>query len=457
MKRNIFLIGGIIILLFGVLIGGGYLLLNKGDKGKVNEPVKEEEPEETDEEKKEKELLEYLSYVPYDFSLSTDYEYNTLTSAYDLEYANVSTINKMALLGHTLTKIMEDKNVGAKKYFFKSEDIKSYLLKMYDINYDDYKLDSSSNALVTSRGVELFYNDKVFNTDGKDVNPSLNRFISNYVYNNNTLTIYEYVSDTQSVEYIKHHQVELTRYKHTFKKNDSGYYWYSTEKENKERTFISTGSDNKDNRGLGASIALTPELRSKTLNLIPYFCGSNDYNERYIYNNYYPSVRTKFDNAVKLLVDTEGNGSCNVSNPNGCYFSLDRIKPYYIKLFGSANYDKDAAYLKNTSDASYKDNSYLYKLNCTNYPATNRFIEEVGEVVNLNDRIEIYVRGAFVNTIKTPTGSKVRYYKDFQYNDFILEVDNSSIVVDKSNFAVYKYVLLKENDNYYFDHIERIR
>ncbi|MCM1052366.1 MAG: hypothetical protein NC483_00090 [Ruminococcus sp.] len=35
--------------------------------------------------------------------------------------------------------------------------------------------------------------------------------------------------DVCAKNYFKNHKTEFTKYKHVFKKNDTGYYWYSTE------------------------------------------------------------------------------------------------------------------------------------------------------------------------------------------------------------------------------------
>lgn len=487
MKRNIFLIVGIILGL--ALIGGvGYYFLNK------KEPVVEtkEEPEETEEEKKQKQLEEYYGYLSY-----------VPISAYEEDYIDVETINKKYLLGLSFDKIMIDKKIGNKKTYFKNEDIDYYLNKLFNLNLSDYDLKRFSskpfeNLSSSSRLQGTYvYNNLVFNSESFNEEDKFTRYIDNY--NRNTsdeIIIYEYILEKYGenwyrdlfiaddlhfteapLEYIKNNKDTLTEYKHIFKKNDQGYYWYSTETvDDLLLNKISKVPEEEvvDNRNTGELLEFNDELKALTLDLTPNICAPSLYSTKYKYDNYYPTIWTKFDNTIRKLISIENITTCPEDYASeDCYFDLEKIKPYYVKYFGFDAYTKDVDALKNylyydSTLPRYKDNKYFYMTACGEQPGRTSYYEEVDKVIKINNTIEVYVKVAFIDYEYEDTNlARELFYRDYNKNDLIYtssyfnrddydEMISKVIPSIKNNLAVYKYVLPYDGTNYYFDHIERV-
>ena len=440
MKRNIFLIVGIIL---GIaLVGGvGYLFLNK------KEPViqNKEEPEETEEERNQKQLEEYYEYLTY-----------VPLNAYEEDYINVETINKKYLLGLTFDKIMVDKKIGNKKTYFKNEDIDSYLTKLYNLklsNYDLKRLTSKPFENLSShmplRG-SYVYNNQVFNSESFNEEDKFTRYIDSYHRTTqDELIIYEYILEKYDenlyrdiftaddlnftidpLEYIKNNKKNLTEYKHIFKKNDQGYYWYSTETIDDKylkKIFKILDEEVVDNRNTGELLEFTDELKSITLDLTPNTCAPSWYLNKYRYANYYPTIWTKFDNTIRKLIAIENITSCPEDLASeDCYFDLEKIKPYYVKYFGLDAYNKDVASLKNypyynPTLPRYKDNKYFYMTACGENGGRTSYYEEVDKVIKINNTIEVYVKVAFIDYEYEDNYNLARelFYRDYNENDLI--------------------------------------
>ncbi len=481
MKRNIFLIGGVLLAI--ILMGGvGFYFINKNNKPNLpkeddNSSVLEKLKE------KEKENYNYLTYVPI--------------IAYSKDYIDVLNTERKYLLGYSLDKIMMDKKVGDKKAYLENTEIDAYLEKMYNIKLSEFNLDKyGEDPFPDSMNLQgtYVYNNAVFNSLGFRDEEYV-RYIASYHNEQDNLIIDEYILkkdkdniykdmfinkditiDSDVTEYIKNNLNNLTKYEHTFKKNETGYYWFSTEVINDiplKKTYNSKNNDNYDNRGIGKVMELNEDIKSKTLDFNPNYCLSQPRIEIYKNKNYYPTIWSKFDYAVHKLIESENITSCPMDYSSlDCYFDLARIKPYYIKYFGSAAYSLDVNSLINYTDYNpvlpiYKDNKYFLKTACGEVSGLANYYEEVDKVIEVNDSIEVYVRVAFISYLYNDNLVKQLYYRDNSNNNLIYETsyfnrdDNNSMISNvipsiRDNLATYKYILSKEGDNYYFDHVERI-
>ena len=140
------------------------------------------------------------------------------------------------------------------------EKLNPILSKMYDMDIDDFNLvNNYENDIAVWNGICFQYFDNGFSYRYCAGSIDKISIIENYEANDNELIIEEYavgldvgnnltdfytqkeVEDlaytqipkgeeiNRAEEYLEEHKDEFTLYKHTFKKNDTGYYWYSTE------------------------------------------------------------------------------------------------------------------------------------------------------------------------------------------------------------------------------------
>lgn len=247
----------ICIILIAITSGVTYIFINNKDKEekKTNEKISFNNQE----------LKEYLNYVP-------DSE----------EYASAY-INNYKPLGYVLNEIFlnnRDKITSAENgtNAVSKDIVKEFLLNKYNENLDDYNLISSNeNYVARCSGSGFLYNNDLF-TEQKGGPNLYNRIsvLDSYTTKNDDLIIYEYaamlydspdynkvylvdyyqnkdlletetsLNDNYKVKkivaqdndeptlstatkYLKEHKKEFTKYKHIFKKNSKGYYYYSTE------------------------------------------------------------------------------------------------------------------------------------------------------------------------------------------------------------------------------------
>lgn len=282
----------VLIVLLMVVIGvSSYFLGQKNlfnNKETEKTEIKENEnnkKEEKQEEIKltEEELKEYLNYIPQGDILSY--------GAYGNKKSSVDTFDKNKLLGSALLysysegiskNLYSTKYFDTKKYFkfygeegFETEyitkdNLNSFLKKMYNITISDININDGTK--IDAFGLIFCYQDKEFYLCGSGGGTTAIHVIENYQVNDQTLIIEEvnawmvsngagifdinnrdkyYYFDENGYEdyrkqngttingnatyefdfekYIKDNKDKFTKYKHTFLKNDTGYYWYSTE------------------------------------------------------------------------------------------------------------------------------------------------------------------------------------------------------------------------------------
>ena len=281
MKKNTLLYIIITILLIIIAVGVTYIILNNKNEEEVIEPNDKEEDNNKEEENYEQvilndeELEKYLSYVPNEL--------------YKKQIANINTIDKNILRNTALiiaSECLYEEKTNCPFDTSKEIPIKIDLFPYYENNIAtsyipltylnevlhemyNYELNVVENAksiddVFSAGGMAYIYQDGYFlllgggQTTGVHIN-----LIESYKVNDENLIIYEYVAYYDSFEntlndyytnketdlngwcgntsgeekkelldnYLNDHKDEFTLYKHTFKKNNTGYYWYSTEVE----------------------------------------------------------------------------------------------------------------------------------------------------------------------------------------------------------------------------------
>lgn len=242
MKKNI------IIIVLGVLVLGlsGYLVY---DKLLYKEETKSENNGNNNIQKEEKitddEIKKYLSYVPIGDTWEKD--------AYTEEKVDINTVSKKAILNTILynenydklseedfhNKLEEMYNIQIDQFKFEySDEFEKYLYEDSLIVFEDgyyfvmghgSRKDKSSNNKISYEllGNDLIIKEQVALIVSSECHAAVmngSEFIIEYALCGET----GYVGDYE--EYIKDNFSNFNTYKHTFKLNSNGkYYWYSTE------------------------------------------------------------------------------------------------------------------------------------------------------------------------------------------------------------------------------------
>lgn len=283
-EKWIYIILGFV--LVGVLASGiTYLVMNNSNK-KQEESTKVNETDKKDEENKpvqkieltEKELEDYLDYVP---SIS----FSGLINAYQMKKITVDDVNinvfrDLAIRMEAIeedcygeTKCLEgdfapEKDVCSTCYH-SLESINEKMHKMYNCEVTNPKNGTSEKDIFQVMGNSVVYQNGYFITLPGAGNTFGGWHLSNidsYTANIEEIVIYEYAAFSYSPDSVEgkpeywktdikdaytgysitveakydgfselveknfeEHKTEVTKYKHIFKKNDTGYYWYSSE------------------------------------------------------------------------------------------------------------------------------------------------------------------------------------------------------------------------------------
>jgi len=224
------------------------------------------------------ELDMYLGYIPSGFA-------NDNGNSYKEKKVTVNTVNKKYLLSIALGQTTEltdlcnlpnglcnkeyyqedFDNTGGWKMIEAKENVLNPILKtMYNLSLNDFNLKNESldseikHGIAEIQGICFYYLDNEIYTwecSGGEKNITIT---DNYKIENDNLVIYSYAisQNVQSEEisiydiytgnnfiisssnesnkeainnYVINNQSKFTKYKSIFKKNDTGYYWYSTE------------------------------------------------------------------------------------------------------------------------------------------------------------------------------------------------------------------------------------
>ena len=213
---------------------------------------------ETKEEKRltisEEELKEYLKYIPKDIMNENQNMY--------INPQNSDELSIGTLLGATLnyadnyTNLRQETEYGDTFLFSKNE-INNLMSKIYNKKPASFKNEIEYNCVFYSEYDNNYY----LQSGGCGTNIEHISSIKSYTATEDELIIHEYAAyydilENQLIDYytkketnlggwrgnttyeekiavlknyLYDHQNEFTLYKHTFKKNDTGYYWYSTE------------------------------------------------------------------------------------------------------------------------------------------------------------------------------------------------------------------------------------
>lgn len=285
-ERAIYIV--LIIILVAVIASGvTYIVMDNKDDNKTNEiNDKENNKGNNNQDDKEdkialsaEEIEEYLSYVP--FSYGTLIENDTYDDAYLGKNVNINNINKNIILLNAYYNTKEytfekeedmplingfgpgfDGNTASA--YYKKEDIAATLKKRFNLNISKvptkvsilggtlYLQNDFYLSILSAGGVEyekytIDYNYELINNDLIIYEESLFYTSRDLLYEKNDIftntndmhmninsvgyfegTEYQNL-DNDLQNYLENNKIQGSKYKHTFKKNDTGYYWYSTE------------------------------------------------------------------------------------------------------------------------------------------------------------------------------------------------------------------------------------
>ena len=277
MKKNTVLYIIITILLVIVAVGVTYIIMDNKNEEEVIEPSNNEEDSNKEEQNEEQitlsesKLQEYLSYVTKNNLLSEFNTYETPSHINDLD-DNVIISNALRVLTNNIdfdnmedSYTIEDFPNYSFDIRYSLEELMELTLKMYNYKINDLNNVTSSNIGEGMYGSTQFifdYYNGYFYGMNACANCSDNHVgkIKEYNATDEELIIYEYGAylesemgenhNTRLVDYQTSKSEilnescssteydyscydelldEFTLYKHTFKKNNTGYYWYSTE------------------------------------------------------------------------------------------------------------------------------------------------------------------------------------------------------------------------------------
>ena len=276
MKKNTILYIIITILLIVIAVGITYIIMDNKNNEEITEPSNNDNNQEENNDEQitlsESELQEYLSYIPKNDLLSESNVYITPS--------NINNLSEKAIIENALKVLINNTNFDNIDDYYIIEDFSEYsfdiryslteimelALKMYNYNINNLNNATSSNIGEGMYGTPQFifdYYNGYFYGMNACANCSDNHVskIKAYTATDEELIMYEYGAylesemgennDTKLVDYQTSKTEKLnkpcssnsndyscyydelldkfTLYKHTFKKNDTGYYWYSTE------------------------------------------------------------------------------------------------------------------------------------------------------------------------------------------------------------------------------------
>lgn len=199
----------------------------------------------------EREVRNLLKYVPDDVLDS---------EAFGNVYQNGASINeldKKLLLGKTLAYAWEEDNlitwVGDEAYI-KVRDAKDLMKKMFNTEIGEISNNVEGYITTFKCGVFALNEDEILLSGGCGNNTEHYSKIDNYDVRDEELVVYEYAArysfddegngelgdyhidkslsftnEEDARKYFDKYYGQYTKYKHTFKKNKTGYYWYGTE------------------------------------------------------------------------------------------------------------------------------------------------------------------------------------------------------------------------------------
>jgi len=257
----------IIILVRVISAGTTYILMDKkSNNSEIKEKDKQEENKKEEEKitLSEKELEQYLSYVP-------NYIHEKDMIAYYFKKSDVNVMGEKSLIANALSFAVNDCVKNKKnpcqmtqdkiKYLYDEEEEAIY---SFSLNYINQIIMKNYNYKITDLAETLSWDNLYKGAHGGfayqngyflmaayglgDTNVYLSKILK-YEANQDEIIIWEYKCFYDNgilKDYLKSNNKEFkteeeaknsfnknsddfTKYKHTYKKNDTGYYWYSTE------------------------------------------------------------------------------------------------------------------------------------------------------------------------------------------------------------------------------------
>ena len=246
----------IILILVVVIICGVVYIVNKNNNEEINNSNNNNSEEEVEQHEEEEtltdtELRGYLRYVPRDIM---NEEQNVYVTPTNLDNMNISYV-----LGGVLDYARNYTNlqIGADsqdELYFSATDINRLMLRLYNMEINDL-IESDRIAVAEFSGKVYYYYNNLFRLTGESTYEGRHlSVVDDYEITDEELVIYEYAAEALILEeeivisdyykdsevtisdiktdldsYMEEHKEEYTRYKHTYKVNRYGYYWYSTE------------------------------------------------------------------------------------------------------------------------------------------------------------------------------------------------------------------------------------
>ncbi len=261
----------ILVLVTAIVSGSIYLVMRDKDNTNTdnNKEINDKDKESNDNKDNEKEeitlseyeLNDYLSYVPnindnvvykkdevsvsdYDTKALTEMALNNSYSCWEQKICDFD-MNMNLKVNNASAFYYEGEYAGV---YFPLDFINSKLNRMYNVKLSDVK-ESTSVDDVYNSGLSYIYQDEYFLAIGGGYSGNKHvSLIDKYDVSYSEIVIYEvaaYYDQDKMVDYYNNYSVSVssndlsgylkdnkdkfTKYKHTFKKNVTGYYWYQTE------------------------------------------------------------------------------------------------------------------------------------------------------------------------------------------------------------------------------------
>ncbi len=137
------------------------------------------------------------------------------------------------------------------KYYFPFEYIKNKMEEYYNKDLKNLEETKKIEDVYNATLGFIYQDDYFLSTGGGETSDLFVSYVDSYKASRKELIIYEYAGhynyfeetlgdyynnykvkldyETDFYNYLKENKEKFTKYKHVFKKNDTGYYWYSTE------------------------------------------------------------------------------------------------------------------------------------------------------------------------------------------------------------------------------------
>lgn len=260
MKKNIIYI--IIVLLSIIVVAGvSYIIIDSRSENKEGKTNKEENKTiENNISLSNEELEKYLSYVPDRDKIEVLFE------EANADILILDSIDKKYLLGRALSeasnndlfRLVESDTLqydGEEGYLYiEKEKINPYLKEMYNLSINDFNLkDDYEKYVADFEGLCYYYFLDGFSEVQCGGSFDYTHILDSYKVENNNLVITEYHATGIKV-------------KHTFKKSDNGYYWYSSENLG-ENDRIKLTSISEESNKIIEEFRIKLNGKSKTINV----------------------------------------------------------------------------------------------------------------------------------------------------------------------------------------------